>query len=102
MAALLTTTSIRSARDPDRPGPDRPDHRAAAVAISVTDSSEVTSTATAMAVAGDVTSLESVTEMATAAARWSGLSGPGLSGSRAERIDVVVNNAAIYATVTRA
>lgn len=52
---------------------------------------------TALAVAVDVTSLESVTEMATAAARWSGL-----SGSRAERIDVVVNNAAIYATVTRA
>ncbi|MBG6059169.1 NAD(P)-dependent dehydrogenase (short-subunit alcohol dehydrogenase family) [Cryobacterium sp. MP_M5] len=57
---------------------------------------------TALAVGVDVTALDSATAMAEEAARWSSLSKPGGEHCGDGKIDVVINNAAIYATVTRA
>lgn len=63
---------------------------------------------TALAVPVDVTDLASVTRLAADAAGWvpearPGASAPGLAPTpHAGVIDVVINNAAIYATVTRA
>ena len=60
---------------------------------------------TALALAVDVTNLASVTALAADAAGWVSEARPGASAPGAAHpgvIDVVINNAAIYATVTRA
>ena len=57
---------------------------------------------TALAVGVNVTALDSVTAMAEEAARWSSRSRQGGEHGGEGKIDVVINNAAIYATVTRA
>ena len=57
---------------------------------------------TALAVGVNVTALDSATAMAEEAARWSSLSRPSREHGGEGKIDVVINNAAIYATVTRA